>query len=214
MKLLQQRFEKSFDSYDTHAVVQKIMAQKLAAAIPQRNYGTVLEIGAGTGLLTREIMPRIKFQHYIANDLCEKSRDYLPADVDFIAGDAREVNIDADLVVSNAVVQWLDGWLPQTSGLLAFSTFAPGNLHELKELTGIALDYKLPALAADTEILYREEFEHKLIFETPMELLAHLKHTGVNSLARWTFADVKDFCARCTTPELTYKPLLLITERK
>jgi hypothetical protein len=91
----------------------------------------------------------------------------------------------------------------------------PENLHELQTLTGLSLNYKSAQEIKQSlgEILYWEEFEYKMSFATPMELLAHMKHTGVNSLGSWTFGQVKDFCHRCETPELTYKPVIVVAQK-
>jgi len=219
MDRIKQRFAKSFDTYDENALVQCLMAEKLCTALTQiqSEFDTVLEIGVGTGLFTRELANKIRFKKYIANDLCEESEQYVTPFVDqFIPGDACNIEVDADLMVSNAVMQWIDDWgaLPKAD-MLAFSTFLPGNLHELQELTGLSLDYKSVEEVKQIlgEILYWEEFEFKMTFATPMELLAHLKYTGVNSLGSWSFMQVKDFCRRCSTPELTYKPVIVVARQ-
>jgi malonyl-CoA O-methyltransferase len=206
-------FDKAYVTYEENAIVQKVMAHKLVAALTslKKEFDTVLEIGAGTGLLTRELQPKIKFNKYIANDICEKSGEYL--DCEFVHCDACELNLESDLLVSNACFQWIEDWtkLPRTN-LAAFTTFLPDNLHELRDLTGISLDYKSPEKIKQYfgQILHWEEFEQKLTFENPLKLLAHLKHTGVNSLAKWDFAQVKDFCARCKETQLTYKPVIIV----
>ena len=72
----------------------------------------------------------------------------------------------------------------------------------------------------DFEILYIEEFIHTLEFSTPLELLAHMKNTGVNSLTtqHWTFKEVKDFCDNYSQKfpkiTLTYAPIIFICQKK
>ena len=106
-------------------------------------------------------------------------------------------------------------------GILAFSTFSDKNFKEIKNLTGLSLDYKTfdeikNVVSKEFEILYAEEFDHILSFNTPLELLAHMKNTGVNSLSEktWTITKVKEFCdsysKKYPQTKLTYSPIIVI----
>ena len=112
-------------------------------------------------------------------------------------------------------------------GILAFSTFSPENFKELHELTGLTLKYRtkedIEKILTNTgfEILYSESFYEELTFKTPLELLAHMKHTGVNSLSEktWTVKKVKEFCDKYSKKypktQLTYSaPLYFYTSKK
>ena len=110
-------------------------------------------------------------------------------------------------------------------GILAFSSFSPENFKEIRELTGLSLDYKTldelkQIFEINFEILYVEEFIHTLKFSTSLKLLAHMKNTGVNALTaqHWTFKEVKDFCDNYSQkfPEitLTYAPIIFICQKK
>ena len=76
------------------------------------------------------------------------------------------------------------------------------------------------ALEEKFEVLEIYEYEKVLEFTTPLELLAHLKNTGVNSLSakKMTFAEVKSFCESIQTQDgkarLTYAPVIVIARRK
>jgi len=238
-KIVKKQFEKSMDKYNENAVVQRLMAQKLVHALVKirTDFPAVLEIGAGTGMLTEELIKNITYENYYANDLSEKSKKYLDKilpDYTFIAGNAQKIkprNIKfsgADLIIANAVFQWFSdlekttdrlGQFLNPGGILAFTTFSPQNFKEIKDLTGLALEYKnvketLKQVQGDMrfEILYLEEFQQTLTFNNPLEILVHMKNTGVNSLTRWTFKDVKDFCERCQTTTLTYAPVIIIAK--
>ena len=68
-------------------------------------------------------------------------------------------------------------------GILAFNTFTPDNLHEIKELTGEGLTYPTAVqlrewLSADFRIVHEEEGNIALTFRHPLEVLRHLKYTG------------------------------------
>ena len=138
-----------------------------------------------------------------------------------------------DLIISNAMFQWFKDLekvssvyknLLNKGGILAFSTFSPENFKEIRALTGLTLDYKSlqeikNIFAKNYEVIYLEEFTHTLSFTTPLELLAHMKNTGVNSLTaqHWTFKEVKDFCdkykALYPNISLTYSPIIVICKK-
>jgi len=236
-KLIKKQFEKSMDKYDKNAVVQKIMAEKLVSELIKisGNFDNILELGAGTGLLTKELIKKVEYKNYTANDLCEKSKKYLDKiipDYKFIKGNAQKIISvkKQDLIISNALFQWFKDIeksmlyyynLLNPDGIIAFSTFSPDNFSEIMDLTGLSLEYKTAdylkaVIEKNFDILYIEEFSYKMSFDNPLELLAHMKHTGVNSLAdqSWTFADVKIFCDKYKEkyPDitLTYSPILVI----
>lgn len=240
LKSVKKCFEKSMDKYDENALVQKFMAEQLVKELLliKKDFNKILELGCGTGLLTREITNNLKFKNYFANDLSEKSRKYLDRilkNYNFIYGNAQKINSNTsyDLIISNAMFQWfnnLDEVLGKyksvlnNDGILAFTTFSPDNFKELKQVSGISLNYKSEdelkeILSKNYEIITLKTYEKELEFSSPLELLYHMKNTGVNSLnsTTWTFAQVKDFCKKYSEiyPKntLTYTPILVIARK-
>jgi len=237
-KFIKKQFEKSMKDYDKNAVVQTMTADILLTELGKISnvFENILEIGAGTGLLTRHLVSLIKFKNFYANDLVEKSKLYIEKiipDVKFLCGNILKIKPvrKMDLVISNAVFQWFQNQdkavktiktMLVPNGILAFSTFAPDNFRELKETTGLALNYKteneLVQILKNNgfEILYAKTFNRVMEFNTPLELLAHLKHTGVNSLSEkiWTVKKVREFCdiysRKYPRPQLTYSPVIII----
>ena len=239
-KFIKKQFEKSLDTYNKNAVVQKIMAEKIISEVKKigAEYDNILELGCGAGLLTLELVKNIKFKQYYANDLVEKSekyvKDIIPA-CKFICGDARKIKPTPkmDLIISNAMFQWFENLekasetyrtMLNPNGILAFSSFTPENYKEIRELTGLSLEYKSleetrKIFEKDYKILCAKEIESVLKFSNPLELLAHMKNTGVNSLSEsnWTFKDVKSFCDRYkeqySDVRLTYAGMILVCQK-
>ena len=98
------------------------------------------------------------------------------------------------------------------------------NFKEIKSLTGITLEYKdideiLIILEKFYKVLYLEKFDYKLTFNNPLEILAHMKNTGVNSLGtkHWRILEVKDFCDKYKNNypelELTYSPIIVVCRK-
>ena len=240
-KIIKKQFEKSFETYDKNATVQQLMAKKLVEALSktEANFDSILELGCGTGILTKEIVKSLQFKTFYANDLVEKSKIYIEKiipNAKFYSGNALKIKPSqkVDLVISNAMFQWFSNLenisnhcknLLNKSGVLAFSTFSSGHYSEIETLTGLSLAYKTfdeikTVLEKDFEILYSENFTQTLQFSTPLELLAHMKTTGVNSLTtqHWTFKEVRDFCdnykAKYPDITLTYSPVIVICRKK
>ena len=239
-KLIKKQFEKSLNTYNDNAVIQKEIAEMLVDKVIQtkNKFGNILELGCGSGLLTSEISKKINFEKYFANDLIEKSEKYIKKIIpssNFYFGDARKIrpNQKFDLIISNAMFQWFDNlekaaeiyknWLNK-DGLLAFTNFTPENYKEIRELTGLSLNYKnldetTKIFKKDFEIVNTEEFNFNIKFKSPLELLAHMKNTGVNSLSskHWTIKEVKDFCDKNKKKypdiRLTYAGIIFVCKK-
>lgn len=240
-KSIKSRFEKSMDKYDENAIVQIALAQKLIdeTAKIRKDFNSILELGCGTGILTKQIKEKLVFNTYAANDLVEKSKNYISKIIPnstFLHGNALKLKPSkkVDLIVSNAMFQWFSDLSIiaehcknnlNTDGILAFSTFGPENFNELKDLSGLSLNYltkdEIGKILSDNfEVLYSEEYIQTLEFESPLALLAHMKNTGVNSLTSkiWTVKEVKEFCekymAKYDTARLTYHPIIVVAKLK
>ncbi len=146
--LIEKNFSNKVHSYDSNAIIQKIMAEDLFNLIININnhYSIIFEIGAGTGFLT-ELLIKIEPALLIVNDISKKMLETLKSKISFsnmiyIDSDFLEINnlIKSDLICSNAVFQWifdLDSLLSKIytflnhNGILAFSTFIEGTFKEL-----------------------------------------------------------------------------------
>lgn len=244
-------FAKSLYSYPQHAEVQTQMAENLLTLLRQRaarEFDAVLEIGCGAGVLTERFLKTYRVAHFDANDLvptCAEvvtgiCKQYLaPAQFRFLAGDIERLDLPAplDLIISNATFQWLtdlNTFLPRLKrtlkpgGLLAFSTFGPENLREIRALTGNGLDY-LPVerlarlLHAHFEVLTCSAEVVTLDFPTPHQALRHLRLTGVNGASRQQWTKAKMFAFERSYREqfghangvpLTYQPILCIAKNR
>jgi malonyl-ACP O-methyltransferase BioC len=209
------------DTYDDNAYAQREIADKLVAMIsalypymPE----TVFEIGCGTGLLTKNIIPLFTDTFYYLNDINEKAEFMIHTlfpenNFTFIGGDAQSVDFPCgiDLAVSSSTLQWFDN-LPvfikkahqclSAKGYMFLSTFGKTNLKEIRQITGTGLEYSSSEVLRDLfssgfEILHLFEEEIQISFDSPVEILSHFRRTGVNANCSGimrTRSSVKSFC--------------------
>lgn len=247
-KLVEKRFSRGLPTYTQSASIQPPMAQNLLSTLIRvagnTRYPRILEIGAGSGILTDLIDARLVREELVLLDIvpeCGRYHRHRPH-ATFLAGDAETTDPGGpfDLIISNAAFQWLHdltSFLPKlrknlcNGGILAFTTFGPENLRELKEITGSALPYrKLDDLTAllckegNFEVLEASEKIEVVPFGDPLSILKHLKQTGVSAPARkqpvWTRGRLarfsQDYRSRFSTEDghvnLTYHPITLIAK--
>ena len=199
------------DDYDQHAKIQQQVCYDLLENITHTQQKSVLEIGAGTGQMTRLLAANIQSQHWLINELCAERtailQSILPT-ANILIGDAESIQLSADsnsinpsliehsLIISANAVQWFDNPLNlitqsaqclQAGGQLVFNTFTPDNFLQIKQLTGQGLHY--PTSNEWHSALKDAGFEKIVLstqridvaFANPYSVLKHMKLTGVST---------------------------------
>ena len=205
------------------------MAKELVSLLLSKHYNNILEIGSYSGILTSEIIKHITFSSYFAIDVVGESKDYLETigkDIKFIKADIEtfETQEKFNLIVSNAVLQWCSDFektikklksFLAPNGLIAISVFSPENLKEIRETFNVSLEYPKDTLLKTlfSQVIYSEKMQLK--FNTPNEVLKHLKSTGVNSLSSspLTYSHIKENLKLINEKyenTLTYTPVYLV----
>jgi len=247
-KLVKERFLNSVDTYDSNAIVQKNMAQELIRVLIEKagnKFDNILEIGSGTGLLTKEIVDALDFEKLVTNDF---SSDYngiikgiftdINFNYEFIKGDAEFIfNFpeDNNLIISNATFQWFEDVVEflirmhsalDNDGVIAFTTFGVDNFYEVNKIQKVSLAYTNPNEIIDKvsdkfEILYSHSSKEKLYFDSPIQVLKHIKDTGVNSVKNGSTFNPKKFISEYQNNfasekgvSLTYHPIYIILKKK
>lgn len=260
LRRIERQFSLALKTYDQQACVQALMAKRLSDSLRQLYSASiglenvsqplngsplnVLEVGAGTGLLTREVLQWLPVETYGANDLvgqCRQGLESLSPALYFLPGNAMDLSLPAEsfhLILSSAVFQWLSlsdilacthSWLAP-NGILAFATFTQGNLHELAEdsYAGDSVSLKYLSISetitlieqAGFSIIDHSQFKKTITFDSGIELLRHLKLSGVNAAAPkpWSIKQVLHFCQWYENtgkkPTLTYCPAEFICQKR
>ncbi|HIS33848.1 MAG TPA: malonyl-ACP O-methyltransferase BioC [Candidatus Avirikenella pullistercoris] len=248
-KLIQKRFSAHLHTYNQYAVAQNEICARLSDildAFAETPVKRAIEIGAGTGFLTRHLLKRFAEGEWFLNDIaCEAEpflADYVKesriVNVSYLWGDAENIVLPRhlDLVATASTIQWFDdiekfitGLDVVSGGILALSTFGTENFIEIREATGgegllypSMEELKKWVEQAGYTILYHEDYKRILAFANPLEVLRHIKLTGVNGIRSvvWTREVLNRFCERYVKyfsceggVSLTYNPLILIARK-
>lgn len=146
MSQIKSAFNKASSQYDNHAFLQKEIAARLDSKLEIicANAEVILDLGAGTGLLSQNLLKRFDNSQLICLDFALESLKKNPA-TDKLCADANHLplaNQSVDIVISNLMLQWCPDTkqlfsecyrVLKNDGLLLFSTFGPDTLKELKK---------------------------------------------------------------------------------
>jgi malonyl-ACP O-methyltransferase BioC len=183
-------------------------------------YDKVLEIGCGTGMLSKMIVEDFGIQNLYVNDIVPEMEEVVVnllktmelGSLTFLAGDAETIDLpsDCDLVVSASAFQWFENLEPifekiekslSDKGFFIYNSFGAENFKEIREITGGGLEYRSYDMMKDSlsksfKIKHSEDVVKRLYFDTPKDVLKHLSLTGVNATRlkkTWTKATLQDF---------------------
>lgn len=214
-------FNKKFDIYDENAIVQKQVASHLTKLIKyektnKNSFSSILEIGCGTGIFTKEFLDFYTPKKIILNDYfqVEKFLKGIPYN-SFLEGDILKLDIpNVETIISSSVFQWifpLEKLIEKLSICknLYFSMYLIGNLKEIDQHFNISLNY---LDAYDIERLLKRYFSKVkytkesfiLNFDTPLQALKHLKNSGVTGFKKSSISKIKSFSSKTLTYEVGY----------
>jgi len=198
-------FNRAARTYAGHAVVQEAMADWLAEWLPVERTGRALELGAGTGVFTRRLLPwnGMLTATDMAKAMCEEGRVTLPA-VDWQVMRAETpVGEPCDWILSSSMLQWLEN--PQAvfaawrnalkpGGRVLAGLFSEGSLPELRVLTNgwTPLTWRMPEEWAESLEqgglrLLRSEAEERVFYHpSALHLLRSLHGVGAAPFHHFT----------------------------
>lgn len=228
--LVARRFHSSATTYNTLATVQRdtacALAETIARAIGQKPVADALEVGSGTGLLTREIVRSVAPARLTLWDIAPIP-DSLPGihrQCDAEAAATQLPDRSLDLIASASTIQWFNSpaaFIRQCrrvlrhGGLLALSTFGPDNFAELAPFINTPLHY--PDTSRWRQMLTDAGFSriditesHRILtFPSAAGLLRHIRQTGVNALAQPAAVAQARAILHSGITTLTYHPLCI-----
>lgn len=158
---LRASFERASASYESAAGLQAQVAAELLGRVEAFGFNprVVLDLGAGTGRVTRELKRRYPRSQVLALDIAPgmlreaRRHQGLLRRFARVCGDALRLPLrdaSVDLVFSSLMLQWCEPLAAALAevqrvlapeGFFAFSTFGPDTLHELRSAWAHADDY-------------------------------------------------------------------------
>ncbi len=250
-ELVKSRFSKCISTYNNNAEIQKRISRRLSKLIrktTKQNYKNIFEIGCGTGFLTNELLKFIEPNNYYLNDLVEGMKTELDKIISkkhtknytFLWGDAETINFpdDIDLLVSSSTFQWFndfDTFLTKANchlkqdGIIACSMFGVNNFKEIRTIMNKGLTYPnfsdlVNKINNKYSVISTYQEEYILYFNSPIDVLKHIKYTGVNGTnsQKWNKKDLieferlytKNFMESNGKFSLTYHPIYIIARKR
>ena len=145
------RFSAAAETYDRHARPQQALAESVVSMLPETHPEQILELGSGTGLLTRLLTERFPDVRIDALDVAEQMVAHSRAafhrfpQINWIVGDAQTYWGDDryPLIVSSSALHWVNDLRAtfenifqslEPGGIFALGMMLQGTLKELHNL--------------------------------------------------------------------------------
>lgn len=204
------RFDARRDTYDANTPVQQDIVDQLIADAWRsginrrlsRPAAACLEVGCGTGNLSRRLASLIPDGFLYLWDIGDRQPEGI-AGARFTSCDAelqicRTQSERFDLIASASTIQWFNSprrFLAECyrtlrpGGLLLLTAFTRGNMHELTAAGAASLNLPderqwLTMLPRGFEIISWTPADYDMAFDNPVDVLRHLRLSGVNGLDR------------------------------
>lgn len=233
-KTISRNFYKSRCVYEENALVQRKMAQKLVSFLG-KSYDAILEIGCGTGTLTKLVYTSCSFKKYSAIDIIAENKDFLEKQfpgLHYTSFDMDNIQIFCpeqhfNLIASNAAVQWsanpaqlIQNCMKRLTpnGTLALTFFGEKNFQEIKDIFGVGLNYlsekQINEICRNYELVHYSQETEELSFPDTISLLRHIKNTGVGGMSHAPVKkeQLKQYAEKYQNV-LTYNPVYLVLKK-
>jgi malonyl-CoA O-methyltransferase len=190
------RFGARANDYERHADLQRSVADRLALLLPQLEVPRVLELGCGTGLLSRHLIAQYPDGNLVFTDLAPAMLDQCRLNLGVQPrGRARFIQMDGskpdtslgafDLIASSMALHWLSDpvagldtlrSLLAPHGVLLFAALGPESFTEWRSVleaeglpNGVITTPPLPGIVAE---------ERTIVDDSTLRFLRRMKRVG------------------------------------
>jgi malonyl-CoA O-methyltransferase len=209
--MIEQRFSAAAKTYDRHARPQQALAQSLILILPSGVPSRILELGSGTGQLTRRLaehFPKVPIDAVdVAEKMVEHSRVAFEnySQIKWVVGDAQTyLGVKPyPLIVSSSALHWVSDLTAtfkniyrnlESGGVFALGLMLEGTLKELHALRSQVAPEKTPATTlpsyettkmslekAGFILERRKHSEEEIIYADAQAFLKAIHEQGVTS---------------------------------
>lgn len=227
-------FDRAALTYDSFSPTQQKMGDYLIDALPKVHFHRAIDLGCGTGWLTKKLAANINYAFLEAIDaspcMLQRARQQNPSNIDF-----KTQSFDLlpsktyDLIFSNMALQWSPNFWNtlkivqaalQPNGIAAFTiplwpTFQElepyFNMHHFHTATTI-----VKQLESNLHLMKQTMFQEALSFSNTREALQTLKKTGVTicNNRNFSYRKARHAIQKNLVLQLTYHIGLFIFENQ
>lgn len=202
MSKITKEFSRFAHHYDQYNMIQLAVAKRLVGKLSHNSYGSVLDIGSGSGQILKSFEAQnISYESFTALDASSEMLTLHPKSnaINTVCADFNTKTFltslertSYDLIISSSALQWsrdLECTLKQIashSDRLVASVFTSGTFKTLHEVAGITSPiYDTQVLQEVFSKIYNnvtfEEHRYTLHFDATREMFRYIKKSGVSS---------------------------------
>ncbi|AHX11528.1 ubiE/COQ5 methyltransferase family protein [Neorickettsia helminthoeca str. Oregon] len=203
--LIMQNFDRASHSYDSASAIQKecchYMVKLIKKELPRFHPTSILDVGTGTGYLTKLLTSEFPESSYTINDISQSMIDKatleINKEISTMQGDMDELNFPQfDMIVSSMALHWssdpkrLIEKLYSFSQVLIFSILIQPSLQEWNEMF-LKLELSSPGLnylsceditssilALEHTHFVFDRYDFHLQFDTPRTFMKYMRNLG------------------------------------
>ena len=199
MKIVKE-FSRFAHEYNTHNIIQSKVAKKLVSMLEKNHYPSVLDLGAGSGAVYRDMIKKnIKIEKFVALDFSKEMLNLHPKsnNIQTVCSDFNNPNSfskyadnEFSILISASALQWstdLTTVLNSISRLASkhyFAFFTSRTFSTLHEVAGIKSPIYSKEHIIESLSTYKidtvEEVEYHLSFNSVLEMFRYIKRSGVS----------------------------------
>lgn len=232
---IQRCFDKAVNTYDLFSYPQQMIGHQLVEKLTkfQKSAYSIVDLGCGTGSVTKILADSMNYYHFSAIDLSEsfilKAIDRLkPYKIACFKQDFENMKaiFSADLVFSNMALHWSSdisslfcnvNKILKPAGIFAFTIPVHGTFHELNTSKNDFFSHEdvLSKIGvAGFDIIESEEDSIVIGFNSWLSALRSIKATGANYLFKKEKRSLKKVLPFSGAPSLTYTTGYFIARKR
>jgi malonyl-CoA O-methyltransferase len=196
--MLKKLFNKAHYTYDNEARLQKTVGDQLFEIIQHKSsqYQNIIDIGCGTGYVTKRFAERLQYQSFHALDIADNLLNLAKTrlknfPIQFLEKDFRlfQSKLSFDLIYSNMALHWSENMTDvianlltslKKNGLLAFSIPLAGTFKEISSYVNTIDFIDQEKILNEWQVSFYETQKIVLEFPSMLQALQSIKKIGAN----------------------------------